>query len=306
MTSRALVGVAFCLAAGLGFHQGGDRTEHIRVGGRDRTYLLHVPPNASGARPLVVLLHGRLGDGAGEARLSYFDPIADSVGAIAAYPDGYRRSWADGRLGTPADRAGIDDVAFFRALVADVAAHAPVDSSRIYVAGMSNGGFMTERLICDASDLIAAAGIVAATLGDSLAGNCHAARSVPVMTMNGTDDPLVPYQGGTLGGGRGTVLGAIPSLDEWVHRNGCAERFRAIVLPDTARDGTTINERVYPCPSGADVVGITVVHGGHTWPSGPQYLPKRMIGISSRNLDGSRTLWTFFAAHRRTNMKETR
>lgn len=293
------------LAGAAGAAGGGDAKVHLTVGGRTRSYLLHLPPGPRVPRPLVVLLHGRSGNGAGEARLSSFDAIADSVGALVAYPDGYHRSWADGRGATPADRAGVDDVAFFRALVGDVAARWPVDSSRIYVAGMSNGGFMTERLVCDAADLIAGAGVVAATLGKTLAARCHPVRPVPVLTINGTDDPLVPYAGGTLGGGRGEVLGAEASLTAWAAWNRCTGTPRVREGADTAGDGTTVSERRYACPGGADVVGITIVHGGHAWPAGPQYLPKAFIGASSRNLDGSRTLWTFFAAHRRAILKET-
>ena len=300
LTSGRVVAVVL-LAAGLGAFRGdGDQAVRIEVDGLARTYLLHVPPGPREKRPLVVLLHGRLGTGAGEARLSDFDPIADSVGALVAYPDGIRRSWADGRLGTPADKRGIDDVGFFRALVADVAAREPVDSSRIYVAGMSNGAFMTERLACDASDLIAAAGVVAGTLSDSLAARCRPTRPVPVMLMNGTADPLVPYGGGDLSGGRGHTLSVAETVAHWASWNGCAAAPASRILPDTAHDGTTVTEERYGhCRDRADVVELTITGGGHTWPGGPQYLPARFIGPASRNLDGSRTLWTFFSEHGR-------
>jgi len=300
MKSGIALAVVLGVSALAGFGRSGDQTLRLEVGGRERTYLLHVPPAARGPRPLVVLLHGRLGDGAGEARLSDFDPIADSVGALVAYPDGFRRSWADGRLGTPADRRGIDDVAFFRALVRDIASREPVDSTRIYVAGMSNGAFMTERLVCDAADLVAAAGVVAGTLSDSLAGRCHPSRPVPVMLMNGTADPLVPYDGGELSGGRGHSLGVAETVARWATWNGCAEAPERRTLPDTARDGTTVTEERYGhCRDRAEVVELTITGGGHTWPGGAQYLPARFIGPASRNLDGSRTLWTFFAEHHR-------
>ena len=300
MKSGAVLAVVLGVTALAAFRRGDDPAVRIQVSGRERRYVLHVPPGPRVARPLVVLLHGRLGDGAGEARLSYFDPIADSVGALVAYPDGYRRSWADGRLGTPADKAGVDDVAFFRALVADVASREPVDSSRIYVAGMSNGAFMTERLVCDAADLIAAAGVVAGTLSDSLAERCRPSRPVPVMLMNGTGDPLVPYAGGEMSGGRGHALGVEETVARWVTWNGCTGAPERRALPDTAHDGTSVTEeRFGRCHGRADVVELTITGGGHTWPGGPQYLPKRFIGVSSRNLDGSRTLWTFFTGHRR-------
>ena len=118
-----------------------DSSHPLAVGGRDRTYTLHLPALRDGRPlPLVVLLHGRLGTGAGMARLTSFDAIADSVGILVAYPDGWRRSWADGRMGTPADRQGVDDVAFVLAMIDDIARTVPIDRHRIYVAGISNGG----------------------------------------------------------------------------------------------------------------------------------------------------------------------
>jgi poly(3-hydroxybutyrate) depolymerase len=55
---------------------------------------------------VVLVLHGGGGDGSGMRRLSGFDAAADRYGFVAVYPDGYRRSWADGCGASAADRAG--------------------------------------------------------------------------------------------------------------------------------------------------------------------------------------------------------
>lgn len=281
--------------------QGRDTTYTLPSGGLTRSYLLHLPPS-TGDRPLplVILLHGRLGTGAGMVRLTHFNTVADSAGVIVAYPDGWRRSWADGRMGTPADRQGVDDVAFILTMIDDIAGRAAVDTTRIYVAGISNGGFMTERLACEAGRRFAAVGVVSATFGDSLAARCRLHPPVPVEFFNGTADPLVPYSGGQLGGGRGHVLGVDATVALWAEDEACPATPEVQALPDTAHDGTVIVRRSYsPCGGRGTVVAFKVEGGGHTWPGGTQYLPKRFVGIASKNLDASRELWRFFAARRR-------
>lgn len=274
----------------------------LRVDGRERTYLLHLPPAATGGapRPLVLLLHGRLGNGAGMAKLTGFDALADREGIVVAYPDGVDRSWADGRDGTPADRKNVDDVTFLTALVAEIAAHARIDPARVYVAGMSNGGFMSERLACAAPRTFAAVGVVAATLGESLAARCKPAAAVPIAYVLGTRDPLVPYAGGVLPHDRGSVLGGEATVERWRDWNGCTAPPTPLDLPSRTADGTRVVERRWSgCRDGSAVLFYRVDGGGHAWPGGLPYLGEGLIGRTSQNLDASAALWAFFAEHRR-------
>jgi polyhydroxybutyrate depolymerase len=141
---------------------------------------------------------------------------------------------------------------------------------------------------------------VAATFGDSLAARCRLHPAVAVEFFNGTDDPLVPYGGGELSGGRGHALGVEETVGMWAEDEACPATPRETALPDTAHDGTTIVRRSYaPCGGRGAVVAFKVAGGGHTWPGGTQYLPKRFVGIASRNLDASEELWRFFSARRR-------
>jgi polyhydroxybutyrate depolymerase len=298
---RLILGLSAALAAGpsCASAQSQDPTYTIRIGGLVRSYVLHVPRGASKrAAPVVMLLHGRLGTGAEMARMSGFDSVADAVGAVVVYPNGYRRSWADGRGATPADRRGVNDVAFLRAVLDDVGRRWPVDAARIYVAGMSNGGFMTQRFACDAGERVAAIGVVAATLSDSLASRCRLQRPMPVLLMNGTEDPLVPYAGGAMSGGRGTVLSAPATAAKWAEWDGCRGEPVMRPLRNPESDGTRATEASYAaCGAGAAVVALSIEGGGHTWPGGPQYLPVRVVGRVCRDFDASRALWRFFATH---------
>jgi len=301
--ARRACWLALCLSVitRAGAAQGTDTSITLHVGGRDRTYLVHAPSGQRGhTLPLVVLLHGHSGTGAGMVRLTSFNAIADRAQFLVAYPDGVERSWADGRGITEADQQHVDDVAFFLALLDDIARRWPVDTTRVYAAGISNGGFMAERLACDAQGRLAGIGVVAATLSDSLVARCRLPRPVSVMTMHGTEDPLVPFEGGEVRGHRGRVQSAPSSAATWARWNHCTAAPTERAWPDTAGDGTLVSEDRYEgCTRGVAVVAFRITGGGHTWPGGPQYLTVRLVGRASRNLAGSEALWEFFAAHPR-------
>ena len=160
----------------------GDTALTLTVGSLTRTYGVHVPPGYDGsvAVPLVIDLHGYSGTGAIQAGLSGMPAIADANGFIAAFPDGYgplgQGSWNSGTCCNPAKAAGVDDVAFMRAIVADVGTQARIDLRRVYVTGLSNGALMSHRLACEAADVFAAAAPVAAPLRLDPPTNCQPRR----------------------------------------------------------------------------------------------------------------------------------
>jgi polyhydroxybutyrate depolymerase len=274
------------------------------VDGRERTYLLHVPANYEGTQPvpLVLALHGRLGKGSGEEELAHLDKVSDEHGFLVAYPDGLDRSWADGRGGTPSDKNGVDDVKFLSALIDKIEQDSKVDAARVYVTGMSNGGFMSGRLACELSDRVAAVAIVGASLSSNVAASCHPAKPVSVLIIQGTEDPLVPIQGGALGhnGAGGQVLSHDATVKKFAELDRCGLEPAKKHIADDAGDGTTVDVQLYSrCAGGNEVRSYVVNGGGHTWPSGMQYLPAAMIGKTTHNLNGSEVIWEFFSQHRR-------
>ncbi len=279
----------------------GDSSSALSVGGQSRTYDLHVPPAYDGKAPLplVLALHGGGGTGKGMPGLTHLSALADRKGFIVVYPDGIQRRWADGRGTTVADRNGIDDVGFLAALVAKLASELAVDPHRVYATGISNGGFMSQRLACELSGTIAAVAVVAATMGEALAARCEPTRPVPLLLIHGTKDPLVPWDGGqvTIGAG-GRILSVAATIQKWVTLNGCAPTATVTLDPEDPTTGTRIRREVYgQCKDGAEVILFAVDGGGHTWPGGPQYLPERFIGKTNRTLDASEAIWEFFRRH---------
>ena len=275
----------------------------LDVGGRTRTYVLHVPAARPGPRPLVVSIHGAGGSAQGVEHQSGWGALADREGFVVAYPDGTGKTWNDGRADTPSRsvKEHVDDVGFLAALIEDVARRTPIDRQRVYVNGMSNGAFMSSRFACERADLVAAIGLVVGTIGPDVLATCKPARPFSVISFGSTNDPLVPYEGGFVRLGI-IVRGKAVSFDDttrlWVDRFGCTSPAERTLLPDRdPGDGSTARLDAYACPKGGAVHAYTILGGGHTWPGGRQYLPRPIIGPVNRDVDATAAMWAFFVAH---------
>lgn len=269
----------------------------FRSGGTDRTYTLHVPPGDPVG--LVLSLHGGGGTGVGQQGLTGFDAVADLHELLVVYPDGYDKSWADGRGASPADRRHVDDVGFLVGLAGKLQNDYGIPPGHVFVTGMSNGGFMSNRLACDRADVFAAAAPVAGTLGVGVA--CNPSRPVSVLAAHGTADPLVPFKGGAVRG-RGGVshsVSATSMADRWRSADGCQGDPSGQVLSG-AGDGTVVHRfDSAACAASTEVIFYQIDSGGHTWPGGKQYLPAAIIGPTTRGLDASEVIAQFFLTHAR-------
>ena len=269
----------------------------FRSGGTDRTYILHVPPGDPVG--LVLSLHGGGGTGTGQQGLTDFDTVADAHNLLVVYPDGYDKSWADGRGASPADRHHVDDVGFLVGLAGKLQNDYRIATGHVFVAGMSNGGFMANRLACDRADVFAAIAPVAGTLGVGMV--CNPSRPVSVWDAHGTADPLVHFNGGDVHG-RGGVsrsISAISMVNKWRIADRCQGDPSAEALPNVG-DGTVAHRfDSTACAASTEVVLYQIDNGGHTWPGGKQYLPKPVVGATSRAFDASELIAQFFLAHRR-------
>lgn len=278
----------------------------LTVGGLERHYRLHVPPHVprDGTAPLVLVFHGRDGDGAGMERLTGFSALADRDGFAVAYPDGVGRSWNDGRqiAGSEAQRLNIDDVGFVAALIDTLAAQLRLDPRRIFATGLSNGATFSHYLAANLSRRIAAIASVAGGLAVPFARQFAPAAPVSVLVMQGTADPLVPYAGGAVAGGRlGSELGAEATARRWEDADGIRAEAATGDLPDMdPTDGCRTHWRRWSGGRKRTEVWLyTLEGGGHTWPGGPQYLPRRLVGRVCRDFDASFAIWDFFSRHQK-------
>jgi len=175
------------------------------------------------------------------------------------------------------------------------------DNERIYVTGMSSGGFMAAKLGCELSDRIAAVAIVAATVEQKVFTDCRPNRLVPAMIIQGTADPFVPFAGGVvLPGAGGVAVSHEQAIAKWVSINNCNATPTVTNIPNNANDGTTITRSEYSNVSNtAAVIGFVVNNGGHTWPQGLQYQSVSVIGKTSQNMNANQEIWLFVKKYER-------
>jgi polyhydroxybutyrate depolymerase len=276
--------------------------ETIIVDGVRRTYAIEAPAGGAGARPVVFFLHGAGGsadaiarDGwSAEARREGFLLVGlQGLPVDPARPSDLRGNpniWNDGSgrgRRTAADEA---DVRYFDAVLAAVEKTYPVDRSRIYVAGHSNGASMSFRLAEERGDEIAAIAVLAG--GVQMAAPPR--RPVPALIMLGEQDPIVPLNGGrtTLPWGGRTYDNPpfIQTAETWARRNGCDADAR----PTETDAAQTRTLQWAPC----QVTFVILRNHGHQWPNGPQsgFTPpfiRRATGPYNAGLDATEMAWRF-------------
>jgi polyhydroxybutyrate depolymerase len=226
--------------------------------------VLHVPSGYSGDAPVPLLVdfhpHGSTGPDWQSG--SPYPSVVDRDGVVSVFPSAV----GDWNVG-PCCADGVDDVEFARALVAEVEGLACVDPQRVYAAGFSMGGGMTNYVACHAADLFAAFAPAAFDLLEEVVPDCNPGRPITVVAFRGTSDPYVPYEGGL----SDLVtpihfLGAVNAMNRWAELSGCTGA--AADLGDGCQ-GYSPSQ----CPDGVEVILCTKQGGGHeaadanlTWP----------------------------------------
>lgn len=272
--------------------------QHITVDGTMRDYLRYVPKQGHAPYPVIILFHGGGSKASAMPRFTGMSKLAEENGFIALYPQGINKHWNDGRPTT----STVDDVAFVQKILEETNTRYTIDPSRVFAAGISNGAIFSHALACRASGTIAA---IAAVAGRTPANiTCEPTHPVSVLQIDGTDDPIVPFDGGAVksfgGAGKGgEVRSNAQAVNFWAKHDRCTAQEPSTALPRLSwTDKTNIERTNYTqCEGGAEVVNLVVQGGGHTWPGGPQYLPRFIIGTASKQLDASRTMVEFFLTH---------
>jgi len=310
-TDFILMGIFFLMIGMASKVQLSDRdiVSQLTHDGVVREYIVHVPPGyqAMKARPLVLVLHGGGGTMRGQYKLTHetFNHLADRDGFFAVYPQGLGKSWNEGGANRKgyAREHNIDDVGFFKALIAELGKKYPIDPKKVFSTGISNGGLMSLRLGCEMPDKIRAIGVLTASIPENLVDMCSEEKPAKsgLLLMNGTEDPIVPYNGGVVkvfGQTHGKVVSTGKTLQVWLAKNGCKDAPKILEFPDKdPTDGTRVTEYTYDqCTSGVPVVFYKILGGGHAWPGGWQYLREKRIGRTSRDIDAAEEVWKFFSS----------
>jgi polyhydroxybutyrate depolymerase len=279
----------------------GDHSRTVEVESVRRSYLVHVPPQYDPATPTPVVLafHGGGANADNMVVFSGLNEKADQAGFIVVYPAGSGRlqrmlTFNAGNCCGHAAVSNVDDVAFTRTLLDDLAEAVNVDPRRVFATGMSNGAMMSYRLASELSDRIAAIAPVAGPMGTK---ECHPNRPVPVMHFHGDADEFAPFGGGKGRGPSGTDFYSVQhSIDAWVAANGCVKTPTTTQLVDRQDDGTTVRQVRYGSgKEGTEVVLVVIEGGGHTWPGKEPRM--RSLGVSTRDISANDMMWEFFQQH---------
>jgi polyhydroxybutyrate depolymerase len=274
------------------FAQSKQIDEKITVDGMSRTFVTYLPAvaNKQQKMPLLISIHGGFGTGKRMMSSADFRPIADTAKFIIVCPDGLQRSWNDGRK-TRSNKKDVDDVKFIDYLITYCIKTYNADKSRVYVTGMSNGGFMASRLACELYKRIAAVACVASTMDKEV--DYSPIHPMPLLYIHGTADPLVPYGGGEMTkGAKGLIYGHTEILDKWAAVDGCNKMPVITNLPDKAHDGTNAVKEVYKGDK-MNVTGYTIINAGHCWPDSKDHLPEFITGKPSDAIDACTVIWDF-------------
>ena len=283
--------------------QAAERERSIAVSGSQRTYLLVTSDKARGTPlPLLVVYHG--GGDKPERALRYtrFDKLALAGEAVVVFPQGVDHNWNDGReTGDLRQRAAsqYDDVAFTVALIEQLVAEGIADEHRVFLTGASNGGMMSLRVACEASEHITGIAPVAANLPADW--DCAPTLAMPALFFNGTADEFVPFEGGRVAEGKTRRdLGLVRSVDETIEIfrriDGCSGVEKSETRDKFEKDATKAVVTDYKC-SKAPLRQVVIEGGGHTWPGARAGLIANMIlGTTTPEIDASKEIWAFFKA----------
>ena len=279
----------------------------IYVDGVLRTYEVRLPAayDSNDNMPVIIDLHGTYSTIADHKTFSAFDAIADANNIVMVWPqalefiacdnDVYSSRWNANFMESP------DDIGFIDALIDRVIADYKVNPKRIYMDGLSNGGFMAYASACALSDKIAAIASVAGTMYDNLMSTCNPSRIIPVLEIHGTADQICDYDGYNAG-----CEGHAASVDDliayWQSKNGCSTSYDEISYDDLdTSDGCTARMLTYQgCNNTVKLVIID--GGGHFWPGSEAFADYytdyySVLGPWNFDIEANQIIWDFFKEH---------
>lgn len=264
--------------------------QHHQFGfdGQVRSYRVYAPATVQvkKQRPLVVVLHGEGNTADSLVNTTQFDRQADTGNFVVAYPEGLNLSWNGGLCCASSMRSGVDDVGFLNRVLDQIESSYPIDRARVYVVGVSAGAFMAYRFACQDAERVAG---VASVAGAMTLAECHPAQPVSEIAIQGTDDPLVPFLGGTIQP-EGVASGDAPSTE------AVAERWAAVdacPTPPLTTTGQVVTTTTWSdCGAGSEVRLVAVTGGGHVW-----FAPG--LGPTAGAVDATAAIWSFLSGHSR-------
>ena len=253
----------------------------LKHDGVDRTFELYLPADLPVGAPLVVVLHGYGGTGVAMGGYTGMQALADAEGFALVQPQSLVDAWGwtCWNVGY-CDNDDVDDVGFLREVIELV--RGDQGSGAVMVTGMSNGGDMSYRMGCEASDVVDVIAPVAGCLMTWLTESCAPGTPPPLVAFHGNGDPITLWDGDPhyFGGGyEGTLssVGFIAGLHD-------AQGYETEAFDDV--DGSRYVVHSWSTKAADVPVQLYEVEDGrHDWPTLP-----------GDDYDASAVMWEFFVA----------
>ena len=238
----------------------------LLVRARARSLIVYAPSTgARKPRPLVLVFHGALDTASATVGETDFKQVARQDGFVVAFLQGYANSWNDGLADTPANRAGVNDVAFTSAAITKLESVLLIDPARVSAVGFSNGALMVQYLGCHLASKLTLIVPVEGEIAVADSKACQPTRPISVFEVHATADSAIPFNGGSFNtsfGGQVTVLSASATVAFWAGLDGCDS------IATTTRTNSSTNVTTYPgCRNGSSVALNTIIGGSHQWPT---------------------------------------
>jgi polyhydroxybutyrate depolymerase len=221
-------------------------------------------------------------------RLTGLEEAVKKPNVIFAYPEPLEGKWDTSAAATSRD------VAFVNALAARLVADGVADPRRIFLVGRAAGGVVALQAACAGKQTFAGVAALLAALPQSALAECKP-ENIALMTLAGTADPLLPYNGGkaALAGFAGDVASADQTMEPFVKGAVCAEK-KVIEMPDRdVNDGSRAFIDRWSCRK--PVERVRIEGGGHVLPGRATGGLERgqPVGAHNRDVDATRLLLDF-------------
>ena len=265
-----------------------DEVKTINVNGVAREFIIYIPStyDSTDTVPLMLNFHGWTMSATDQMSLSDMRDLSESEKFVLVYPQGTRfrnrffgsTHW---NVGSWTTGSSSDDIGFVDKLINHISINYNIDLERIYACGYSNGGFFSHELACNLSNKIAAIGTVSANMSTRTKDNCNPSHPTPVVTVSGTNDNEVSYDGTNFEG----QISHNEVLNYWINYNQTDANPIISNLPNIdTNDGSTVE--LYQYKNGNNDVEIEhfkVIDGGHDWPG----------TLGNMDMDANSIIWRF-------------